>query len=213
MTGDDEGTAICFDLDGTLVQFTEPFDEIVARTLREQLDESTPDLVETYSETFIETFRALEPEPYRRGMEAVLDATADPETDPDAMVAALQEQEYAATEFPKAARSAVEQLSEEASLGIVTNGVPEWQAGKLEHHGVADLFDAVVTSYEAGAHKPDSAPFELARERIPAGGYAMVGDDYEADVEGARAAGFVPVHFEESEEGDPDFWETLSVML
>lgn len=210
MTGD--GTAICFDLDGTLVQFTEPYDEIVTGTFREHLDDPVPALAETYHEAFFEAFDALDPEPYRRGMETVVEA-AGSAADPEKMVATLQKREYAATEFPKPARSAVEQLSEQAALGVVTNGLPEWQAGKLEHHGVADLFDAVVTSYEAGAHKPDPAPFELARKRLPAEEYAMVGDDYEADVEGARAAGFVPVHFEESDDGDPDFWETLSIML
>lgn len=235
MTAD---TAIFFDLDGTLVQFTRPYEDVLADVFEAHLGGSSPDLIEAYDEAFFGAFGDLEPEPYRRGMEAVLEVadeeepTADANAEPAKMVATLREREYAATEFPKAARSAVEQLSEQASLGVVTNGLPAWQAGKLEHHGVVDLFDAVVTSYEAGAHKPDSAPFELARERIPADEYAMVGDDYECDVEGARAAGFVPVHFEEGgarrapesssgegseprdgDEGDPGFWETLSIMV
>jgi putative hydrolase of the HAD superfamily len=67
-----------------------------------------------------------------------------------------------------------------------------------------------VTAEEAGAHKPDGAPFELARERVTAEEYVMVGDDYEVDVEGARAAGFVPVHYER--EG-PNFWETLLALV
>ena len=59
-------------------------------------------------------------------------------------------------------------------------------------------------------HVPDGAPFELARERVTAEEYVMVGDDYEVDVEGARAAGFVPVHYER--EG-PNFWETLLALV
>ena len=65
---------------------------------------------------------------------------------------------------------------------------------ELEHRDLLDPFDAVVASWEAGAHKPDRAPFDLARERLVADRHAMVGDDREADVEGARAAGFEAVH-------------------
>lgn len=210
-------TAICFDLDGTLVRFTEPYESILDATFEEHLGESSTTLLDTYDRAFFVAFRCFEPDPYRLGMEAVLkldevDADLDG-ADPEAMEATLRKQEYAATKLPKPARGAIEQLSEQAKLGIITNGTPEWQAGKLAHHGVSDLFDAVITSYEAGAHKPDPAPFELARERLPADEYAMVGDDYEADVEGSRAAGFVPIYFEESEDDGPGFWKTLSVML
>ena len=64
--------------------------------------------------------------------------------------------------------------------------------GDLELEG---LFDAVVTSAEAGAAKPDPAVFLLALARlgVPPAHAAHVGDS-EADEEGARAAGlrFVP---------------------
>jgi len=36
--------------------------------------------------------------------------------------------------------------------------------------------------------------FDLARERLSADRHVMVGDDREADVEGARAAGFEAIH-------------------
>ena len=52
------------------------------------------------------------------------------------------------------------------------------------------LFDSVVTSAEAGAAKPDPAPFRLALERLAAApGRALhIGDDV-VDEQGARAAG------------------------
>ncbi|WP_276411589.1 HAD family hydrolase [Haloarcula halobia] len=94
------------------------------------------------------------------------------------------------------------------------------------HHDLTDHFDVVVASYEAGAHKPDPAPFDRLRDRLPADEYVMVGDDYEADVEGARAAGFVPVHYEhearsasDGASGDqprdagPDLWATLRALV
>ena len=215
--------AICFDLDGTLVEFDRPYAEIVADVFETHLGESSPELVETYNGAFFEAFRNLEPKPYRRGMGAVLDA-AKVEGTPGQMVETLREREYEAVTVDDAARRSLARLAEDATLGVITNGTPDWQRGKLVHADLDEVFevadpdaavrkemgDAVVTSYEAGAHKPDSAPFELARERLPAEEYVMVGDDYEADVEGSRAAGFVPIHFET--EG-PDFWAVLEAML
>lgn len=46
------------------------------------------------------------------------------------------------------------------------------------------------------AHKPDSAPFEMAKSRADADTYVMLGDDYEADIVGAREAGFVPIYLD-----------------
>jgi putative hydrolase of the HAD superfamily len=66
----------------------------------------------------------------------------------------------------------------------------------LERTELRALVDAVVTSAELGAAKPDPAIFTRALEL--AGGVAPAdavhaGDDLEADVEGARAAGIAPV--------------------
>lgn len=62
--------------------------------------------------------------------------------------------------------------------------------------GLAPLLDAVVTSAEVGASKPDPRPFAVALER--AGGVdpaqsVHVGDSVEEDVAGAMAAGVRPV--------------------
>lgn len=73
-------------------------------------------------------------------------------------------------------------LAERHRLGIVTNGLSEWQEAKLRHHDIADAFDAVICSYDVGAHKPDPAPFEAVRRPL------------DVDIEGAREAGFVPLH-------------------
>ncbi len=94
------------------------------------------------------------------------------------------------------ARKLFESLAERHHLGIITNGVPEWQKSKLQHHDLLELFETVVVSYEAGAHKPDPAPFEMAKARVDADTYVMVGDDYEADIEAAREAGFIPVYLD-----------------
>ena len=57
--------------------------------------------------------------------------------------------------------------------------------------GLADLWDGAVTASEAGEPKPDPALFRLALQRADVSplGVVMIGDSYERDVLGARAAG------------------------
>jgi putative hydrolase of the HAD superfamily len=81
------------------------------------------------------------------------------------------------------------------SLVVVSN----WDVSLhevLERTELRPLVDAVVTSAEFGAAKPDPAIFARALEL--AGGVAPAdavhaGDDLAADVEGARAAGIAAV--------------------
>jgi putative hydrolase of the HAD superfamily len=81
-----------------------------------------------------------------------------------------------------------------ASIVVVSN----WDVSLhdvLERTGLRPLVDAVVTSAEFGAAKPDPAIFAHALELAGtlAAESVHVGDDLEADVEGARAAGITPV--------------------
>jgi putative hydrolase of the HAD superfamily len=186
-------TAVCFDLDGTVVEFTDPYDAILDGTFDTALGHTEPELIETYNQAFYDAFQAFDPDPYLTGARAVCDR-ADADTSPDALVTTLREREFAAATVSDDTRSLLDALGGRHRLAVVTNGVSEWQRAKLRHHGLYDRFDAVVCSYEVGAHKPDSAPFEAAKTRLDAGSYVMIGDDYEADIEGARNAGFVPIH-------------------
>ena len=63
--------------------------------------------------------------------------------------------------------------------------------GVLEDAGLLGLVDAVVSSAEAGAAKPDPAPFRRGLELVGAspGECLHVGDSQRNDVDGARAAG------------------------
>jgi putative hydrolase of the HAD superfamily len=203
-------TAICFDLDGTLCQFDSDYDDLTADVLTEHLGTTTPDAVAAYNEAFFAAFEALEPGPYRAGMAAALDHAAGDDAFPeeqvaaadiDALVTALHERERAATTVPSAAHECLDRLADDADtvVAVVTDGVGRIQREKLRHHDLAAYPAETVVSYEVGGHKESGAPYEAARERIDADEYVMVGDDYAADVEAARAAGFVPVHYDDSE--------------
>lgn len=76
-------------------------------------------------------------------------------------------------------------------LGLVTNGDAVQQRAKIERHGLARFFGAVVIEGEFGAGKPDAAVFEHALNELGAKAEDswMVGDHPEFDVNGARALG------------------------
>lgn len=84
-------------------------------------------------------------------------------------------------------------------LGIVSNADGR-VATFLEHAGVRDAFAFVVDSTTVGIDKPDPRIFALACERagVAPAEAAHVGDVFEIDVLGARAAGVLPVLY------DPD---------
>ena len=209
-------TAICFDCDGTLLRFERSYGEILTEAFETELGHVSDDLLSAYDEAFFAAFDALEPDPVRQGMAAAVE-TADTDLiegdgDSEALADALLAAEQAATAVPEGTHESLAALGESNRLAVITNGVGDWQRAKLAYNDLLEYFESVVTSYEAGAHKPDAAPFEELRSRLDAEQYVMVGDDYEADVEGARAAGFVPVHVEDSEE-KPEFWATLRAMV
>ncbi|PSP32350.1 HAD family hydrolase [Halobacteriales archaeon QH_10_67_22] len=213
--------AVCVDLDGTLVRYDRSFDAVVAATLTDHLGTATDEIVAAYTDAFIDAFEALEPRPYHAGMDAALacaggspdvDDGAGTDTHSDALVAAYRDREYAAGTVSEATRNCLADLGADpdTSVAVVTDGVGDWQRGKLAHHGLADLVDATVVSYEVGGHKTDGDPYEAVRDRLAADEYVMVGDSYAADVEAAREAGFVPVHYED--EG-PDLFAVLKAFL
>ncbi|WP_135667548.1 HAD family hydrolase [Halorhabdus rudnickae] len=202
-------TAIFFDLDGTLLTFEEPYEEIVADVLRGTVADPAA-ASERFLSTFGEHFDALEPDPYLAGMEAVCESEGL-DAKPDELVGALRRAECERTTVSEDARESLVALGAENALGVLTDGVGDFQRAKLKHHGLLDHFETVIVSDDIGAHKPDAAMFDRARESIDAEEYVMVGDT-DADVEGAREAGFVPVRVEHGEDM-PDFWSTLRALV
>lgn len=89
--------------------------------------------------------------------------------------------------------SLVDRLARDFRLTVVTNGSAQNQRRKLERIGLADNFDHVVVSGEAGFEKPDRRIFELALKMIqvcPVDAL-FVGDDPMRDILGASQAGLL----------------------
>ncbi|GAA4498970.1 hypothetical protein GCM10023172_16890 [Hymenobacter ginsengisoli] len=80
-------------------------------------------------------------------------------------------------------------------IGIITNNRTAEQQEKLRHLGMSHLVDALITSEDVGVLKPDPAIYVQALQRLGAtpAETVMVGDNWQADVVGALAAGIRPV--------------------
>ncbi len=100
------------------------------------------------------------------------------------------------------------------STGVVTNNVASEQRQKIAACGFGPLLDAVIISDEVGVAKPDPRIFGLALEALgcEAGETVMVGDAWETDIAGARAAGIRPLWFNRlgAPSPDPDVTEIAS---
>ena len=85
---------------------------------------------------------------------------------------------------------ALERLSGIAPLHILSNFDPRLHL-ILRGLGIADYFQTVTLSSQAGASKPHARIFALALQKagIPAGAALHIGDEREADLQGAARAG------------------------
>ena len=80
-------------------------------------------------------------------------------------------------------------------LGIITNGPATFQREKIAAVALTDWFAEIVIDTEFGCPKPDPRVFAHAAERIGCAPHELlfVGNSREADVEGARNAGWTSV--------------------
>ena len=76
-------------------------------------------------------------------------------------------------------------------VGAVSNGFPDVQYRKLETLGLRDAFTCIVLSEEIGIRKPDPRIFRKAAGLlgVPPSACLYVGDSYNSDIVGAKAAG------------------------
>ena len=105
-------------------------------------------------------------------------------------------------------------LRPRVAVGIVTNNFAAEQWDKIASCGLQDLIDFMVISEEVGRPKPEPEIFfeALRKAECRADEAVMVGDNWGADVIGARAAGIRAVWL--NRDGlpnlDPDLAEEIS---
>ena len=97
-------------------------------------------------------------------------------------------------------RSFLEELGNNYRLGMITDGLPYVQRGKVRALGIEGLFEKIVYSWDYGEErqKPHIYPFVLMLEtlRVTPQAALFVGDNPEKDGRGAIGAGIIYVRVE-----------------
>lgn len=89
------------------------------------------------------------------------------------------------------AKEVIAYLKRKYKIGLITNGRTAIQYGKINQLGIADDFDTILVSEEAGIKKPDPRIFEMALINLDLSPNecVYVGDHPVNDMEGASKAG------------------------
>lgn len=87
-------------------------------------------------------------------------------------------------------------LKKKYELHIITNGFEEVQTLKMQRSGIFPYFNQIITSESVGVKKPDPKIFYHALEKAGAvpGNSMMIGDNFEADIQGALDCNFSVIH-------------------
>ncbi|MEO9571332.1 MAG: YjjG family noncanonical pyrimidine nucleotidase [Polaribacter sp.] len=87
-------------------------------------------------------------------------------------------------------------LKDKYKLHIITNGFEEVQSKKLINSNIHHYFDKVITSESVGVKKPNPKVFNYALEVAKAESVnsIMIGDNIEADINGALKVGMKAIH-------------------
>jgi putative hydrolase of the HAD superfamily len=109
------------------------------------------------------------------------------------------------TLFPDAVACLQRLRARGVPLALVTNGDARQQRHKIERHGLAPFFDAILIEGEFGTGKPDESVYRHVLARLGAAPReaAMVGDHLEFDVGAPQRLGLTGVWLDRERRGVP----------
>lgn len=108
----------------------------------------------------------------------------------------LRRDYFARDQIDSALMEFIRGLRSRVRVGMITNAWPGIRRYLVDEFKIADAFDPLIVSAEAGIAKPDPRIYQLALERLgiePA--EAVFVDDFEDNAAGARWVGMQAVHF------------------
>ncbi|MHA7986089.1 HAD family hydrolase [Rathayibacter sp. CAU 1779] len=199
-------TAVCFDLDGTLLR-NDLGDRVIGRVCATLAKEDSRLVVDELAEANRRAWWRAWPEvgddwvtgraagdalPRAAWQQALADVGVQDEHIVERAVSLHLAEEFASFElYPESLEVLADLHRTGIRLALITNGPSVQQRSKLTAVGIDDVFDAVIVSAEAGVAKPHPAIFHAALDAIGSRpeDAAHVGDNLEADVAGAAAAG------------------------
>ncbi|MEO6323665.1 MAG: HAD-IA family hydrolase [Thermoanaerobaculia bacterium] len=93
------------------------------------------------------------------------------------------------------AEEILEAAAQQGIVGIVSNGFVETQRAKVERFRLGRWVKHLVLSEDVGVMKPDRAIFDAAVRvsGVSKGRKIYVGDSFDKDIVGAKAAGWLPI--------------------
>lgn len=185
--------AICFDFDGTLVEYTGDFD-LLLDGLRTELGLLACDFT-TFRARTVAALREQGPLTLASALRSVLEGFGLRDEGAVEGVAATAAREYGGGVEPRP--GAVDLLARLDAAGtplaLLSNGPDDMQRAALQATGLARYFRVVLISgdRDVAVRKPHPRIFDLACTGLetPAHEVLMVGDDREADVGGALEYG------------------------
>lgn len=121
-----------------------------------------------------------------------------PESDQvDALYQTRHDSFLQVVEMPEETRSLLYRLKEKYIIGLISNyPVSSFLHDSFRKLNISDLFESVVISGDLGLVKPHPMLFETIRENLslPADQCVYVGDNWLADIQGAKRAGMKAIH-------------------
>jgi len=184
---------VLFDLDGTLVEYEQPADEVLAASFDGVGVEPFFDVSQWYAryEEFLSPGQTVS-ETRERAFAALADEAGYAAETGRAVGRAYEDvRDHSRVTLLPGATAILDAVAGDYRLGLITNGPPEMQDQKLDGAGIREYFETVVyAGYESPA-KPSPEPFYRAFDALDATpeGSVYVGNSLAADVAGANAAG------------------------
>lgn len=95
------------------------------------------------------------------------------------------------------AMEVLEYLAPRYNLYILSNGFRELQSRKMESSGISGYFKKIILSEDLGLMKPDTRLFHyaLSATQSELGNSIMIGDNWDADITGAKESGMDQVYY------------------
>jgi HAD superfamily hydrolase (TIGR01549 family) len=211
-----EITTIIFDMDGTLIRHTWRLSQLTETLFNRFADELAP----FTADEFFDVFWAKSDDTWAMMVDGVLDGETaakysyvntlrslgkDTGLAP-VMLAAWQELVLAEAIPFDDTYMVLDAVRGKFTTGILTNGFIGLQRAKLERYNFEAHVDFTLVSEEVGYHKPDQriflAALKMAGNALPKQ-TLFVGDNLLTDIEGALAAGMIPILMNPGDDIDP----------
>lgn len=109
----------------------------------------------------------------------------------------------------------LEYLKPKYKLHIITNGFEEAQENKMQNSNIRHYFSTVTNSEMVGVKKPNPKIFKFALQQAHAqvAESIMIGDNLEADIQGADNIGFKTILFDYKNEYTSNDYKSVTSLL